>query len=171
MTLEASTFGAAFDKLPVETRCEIIRQLTIRKHRYIQALMRGYSTSTRAVIIGDTPGPGRPTNPRYHNTPFYSTKNSSLWLNRQLVEAGIDESKLLWFNAMLANGTDLPGHHIADLFDLKPVPWFFVLGGKAEMWMRRVAPTTAYTKVFHPQYVKRFRAGEPYELIKLLKIV
>ena len=168
--MTASIFGAAYDKLPSSTQEGIRRALLIRRFRYLQAIQqRGYSGETKAVIIGDTPGPGRPTQPNYHHTPFYSTKNSSLWLNRQLVEAGIDEKHLLWFNAQLADGTYLPGHHLKDLAHINPR--VFVLGGNAEMWVRRVAPHLPYTKVFHPQYAKRFRSKEPYELIDLLKKV
>lgn len=165
--MTASIFGAAFDKLPSLTQEDIRRQLTIRKFRYLRALKRGYDGGIKAVIIGDTPGPGRPNDPRYHHTPFYSTKNSSLWLNQQLVEAKIDESHLLWFNAKLADGTDLPDHHLTDVLRLNPR--IICLGNNAEVWVRRVAPTSVYTKVFHPQYAKRFRSKEPYALIDILK--
>lgn len=162
-----SPFGAAFDKLPQNIQLGISRALRHRMVMYIQAMGRGYSHETRAVIIGDTPGPGRPTTPGYHHTPFYSTRNSSLWLNRQLVEAGIDEHKLLWFNAELADGSELPGHHIQDILRIKPK--FFVLGGNAEKWFRKAAPGVEYTKVYHPQFAKRFKSKEPYALIDELR--
>ena len=167
--MSASIFGAAYDRLPVEVQVRIRRQLATRKHLYLQALRRVYSADTRAVIIGDTPGPQRPQGPGHHYTPFYSTKNCSLWLNKLLVEAGVDETKLLWFNAKLADGSELPGHHLTDLLRLNPVPLVIALGGNAEAWVRRSAPESPYIKVFHPQYAKRFRSKEPYGLIDTLK--
>lgn len=162
-----STFGAAFDKLPHEHQRAYIKAMSTRKLIYMEALRRGYRGTTKAVIIGDTPGPGRPTDPHYHHTPFYSTKHSSFWLNRQLVEAGIDESTLLWFNAQLADGSMLDGVHIQDVMRLEPK--FICLGGNAEKWFRSVAPTSEYVKIYHPQYAKRFRSKEEYELIAILK--
>lgn len=165
--MTASTFGAAYDKLPQEMQIAIRQQLRIRRHRYELALRRGYSGLTRVVLLGDTPGPARPTLPNFHHTPFYSTKNSSLWLNKQLIEAGIDENSLLWFNTTLADGKPLEAVHIEDLKHVKLC--IICLGGNAEMWMRRNAPTSEYVKVYHPQYAKRFHAKEPYALIGLLK--
>jgi hypothetical protein len=162
-----SPFGAAFDNLPRDTQLQYTHALKLRRHLYLQALERKYCQTTKVVIIGDTPGPGRPSASGYHHTPFYSTKNSSFWLNRQLIEADIPESCLLWFNAVLADGTDLPGIHIEDLQHLNPA--FIVLGGNAEKWMRRVAPTSEYIKVYHPQFAKRFKSKEPYELIDILR--
>jgi hypothetical protein len=163
----ASIFGAAFDKLTPEIQKGIRDQLQIRKHIYLRALHRQYNGLTKAIVIGDTPGPGRPTTAGYHHTPFYSTKNSSLWLNKQLVEAGIEEEKLVWFNAELADGTTLDPVYVQDLMAGKPA--IICLGGKAEMWVRRNAPTSEYVKVYHPQFAKRFKSKEPYALIDELK--
>lgn len=163
----ASIFGAAFDKLPRKTQSEIATQLRIRKHRYELALARGYSALTKVVLLGDKPGPGKPTTVGYHHTPFYSTKNSSLWLNKQLVEAGIDENALLWFNTEFADGTHLDAVHLQDLA-ARGVK-IICLGGLAEKWVRRVAPTSEYVKVYHPQFAKRFKSSEPYALIDEIK--
>lgn len=163
----ASTFGAAFDKLPRETQSAISKQLRIRKHRYTTALRHAYSGLTKVVILGDTPGPGKPTTGGYHHTPFYSTKNSSLWLNKQLIEAGIDENALLWFNTELADGSPLDPVYLHDLAHQNVK--IICLGGNAEMWMQRNAPTSEYVKVYHPQYAKRFQSKEPYALIDILK--
>ena len=167
--MTASTFGAAFDKLPAETRDGIFKQLKIRRLLYQTALGRGYYSEPRIVILGDTPGPGRPDTDGYHHTPFYSTKNSSLWVNKQLVEAGIDESQLLWFNTTLADGSSLDPIHIFDLARYSPA--IICLGGNAEKWVRRNVPTSKYVKVFHPQFAKRFRPTEPYALIDEIKKV
>jgi len=163
----ASPHGPAFDRLPVETQKKIARQLEIRKDNYLLALSRAYSCDVKVVILGDKPGPGRPTDPGWHHTPFYSTRQSSLWLNRLLVDCGIDEHDLLWFNVEHANGKPLDPIHLRDLERFRPT--FICLGGQAEMWMRRNAPTSRYEKVFHPQFVRRFKSREPYELIDLIK--
>lgn len=165
--MTASIFGAAFDKLPRETQSAISQQLRCRMVAYTQAMRRGYNGQTKVVIIGDTPGPGRPNTPNYHHTPFYSTKNSSLWVNKQLVEAGIDERKLLWFNSTLANGDVLDPIHIQDLLHRDRV--FIVLGGNAEKWFKKAAPDVPYVKVYHPQFAKRFKSTEPYALIDEIK--
>jgi len=164
-----STFGAAFDKLPRETQAKISQQLRTRLFHYTEAMRRGYYGGTKVVIIGDTPGPGRPTTPGYHHTPFYSTKNSSLWVNKLLVESDIDEDALLWFNAELADGSALNPVHIQDLMRLEPT--FIVLGGKAEKWFKAAAPGVKYVKVYHPQFAKRFKSKEPYALIDEIKKV
>jgi len=165
--MTASTFGAAFDKLSHETQRQFIHNLNMRRGHYA-GLMGGCSTlewisQVKAVILGDTPGPGRPTDPNYHHTPFYSTKNSSLWMNAQLVEAGIDERRLAWFNTTLADGTLLEQGKVTQFLPFNPK--IIVLGGNAEKWVRRIAPTPVYTKVFHPAFAKRFHSKEPYALI------
>ena len=164
-----STFGAAFDKLPHEIQRDICARLNIRRKLYLAALKctNEYTTGIKVVIIGDTPGPGRPNDPNFHHTPFYSTKNSSLWLNRQLTEAGIPEKSLLWFNAVHANGDEL------DPFCIRPFAAegakIVVLGGNAEKWFKSNFHGHSYTKVYHPQFAKRFRSTEPYALIEHLK--
>ena len=165
--MTASIFGAAFDKLSKETQAGISQQLRIRMIHYIYAMKRGYHGNIKFVIIGDTPGPGRPTEQNYHHTPFYSTKNSSLWLNRQLVENNVDENTLLWFNAELADGSSLDPIHIQDTLHFNAT--YIVLGGKAEAWFKKAAPKVPYRKVYHPQFAKRFKSKEPYELIEILK--
>jgi hypothetical protein len=167
--MTASIFGAAFDRLPRETQSAISKQLRTRLVYYTHAMKRGYYDKVRCVIIGDTPGPGRPKDKNYHHTPFYSTKNSSFWLNKMLVENNIDEKQLLWFNSTLANGDELDPIHIKDLDRRGDERVFIVLGGNAEKWFKKAAPGVPYYKVFHPQYAKRFRSKEPYALIDLLK--
>ncbi|WP_407305336.1 hypothetical protein [Acinetobacter sp.] len=165
--MATSNFGAAFDKLHPDIQLKIARALQTRKLHYIEAMRRGYNGMSKVVIIGDTPGPGRPTTPGYHHTPFYSTKNSSLWVNRLLAEADIDERALLWFNAELADGKALNPIHVQDLMRLNPT--FIVLGGNAEKWFKMAAPGVKYVKVYHPQFAKRFKSKEPYALIDEIK--
>lgn len=159
--------GRAFLALPADLQDKILRRLSARRHAYMLALQRGYSGSVKAIILGDKPGPGRPTTAGFHFTPFFSTRNSSLWLNKMLEENDIDESRLLWFNVEMADGSSLDPIHLEDMKRFNPT--IICLGGQAEMWMRRNAPTSPYVKVFHPQYAKRFRSNEPYALIDELK--
>lgn len=167
--MTASIFGGAFDRLPEKVQTAVRQQLRIRRHRYELALRRGYSGLTKIVLLADKPGPGRPTTIGYHHTPFYSTKNSSLWLNLQLVDNGIDENQLLWFNTEMADGTPLNPVHLEDLKRFTPT--IICLGGNAEKWVQRNAPTSEYVKVHHPQFAKRFKSKEPYALIPEMKKV
>lgn len=161
-----STFGGAFDRLDTDLQRRIISSLRTRKQRYLHA-MDGKPTEPRFVLLGDTPGPGRPTDPTYHHTPFYSTRNSSLWINRLLQERAVDEGALTWFNTTLANGSPLdPAVFTAQL---TRSPLVICLGGNAERWLKCNARWSApYLKVHHPQAWKRFRSREPYPLLDLL---
>jgi hypothetical protein len=167
--MTTSAFGAAFDRLPREAQIKIIDQLRIRRMKYTAALYRMYLGNSKVIIIGDKPGPGRPSNPEYHHTPFYSTKHSSLWLNQLLIEANINELDLLWFNAELANGSPLNPIYLQDLAPTNPQ--IIVLGGNAESWINRHVPEAKYVRVHHPQFMKRFKSKEPYALIDEIKKV
>lgn len=164
----ASIFGAAFDKLPGETQRGIRQALQLRRLKYMKAMNRGYS-DTKFVLLADTPGPGRPNTPGYHHTPFYSTKNSSLYINKMLVEAGANEADFQWFNTTLADGTALDPIHLQDLMRFKPK--IICLGGKAENWLLKTTDCQlAYGKVHHPQAWKRFHGSERYPLLDLLNL-
>lgn len=164
----ASTFGAAFDKLQEDVKREILRSLVERRKRYTRA-MRGERVETKVILLGDTPGPGRPTDPSYHHTPFYSTKNSSLWINRYLWEHGIPETSLLWFNTTLADGQPLDSRLVSK--QLCSNPTIICLGGNAEKWFKQrfTYRPDSYAKVHHPQAWKRFHAKEHYPLIDILE--
>lgn len=159
--------GVAFSKLPEETKQALFEQLRTRRIHYELAKRRGYNGGVRAVLLGDKPGPGRPTATGYHHTPFYSTKHTSLWLNLMLLEEKIDENRLLWFNVESADGQALNPIHIQDLRRLHPV--FICMGGEAEKWMKKNAPGVPYTKVFHPSFAKRFQHDTRYNLLDVLK--
>ena len=164
-----STFGAAFDKLPRETQRDLCAQLRCRKKLYLEALQRVYSSDTKVVLVADKPGPGRPTTPGFHHTPFCGMKYSSLWINRLLLEAEIPEQHLLWFNAELADGTLLDPIHLSDLATLNPT--VIALGGNAGKYLTKHAPGVRFERVHHPQFAKRFKSKEPYALIDLLRQV
>jgi hypothetical protein len=165
-----STFGAAFDKLPHELQRRIIKSLNIRRNKHVLVMgMEYFCQGIEVVLLGDTPGPGRPTDPNYHHTPFYSTKHCSLWVNKLLVEEGIDERRLLWFNTTLADGTPLEQGKVTPYINAGAK--LICLGGKAEAWVRRIHPLPEYVKVNHPQFAKRFKSKEPYALITEIKKV
>lgn len=159
--------GPTFSKLPENVKEKLFEQIKTRRMLYELARKRGYNSNVRAVILGDKPGPGRPSNAGYHHTPFFSTKNTSLWLNSLLLANGIDEKQLLWFNVEHADGSPLDPIHIEDLRRLHPT--LIVMGGNAEKWVRANAPTSPYVKVFHPSFAKRFKSSEPYSLISEIK--
>jgi hypothetical protein len=162
----ASTFGGAFDKLDHQLQRTIISNLNQRRKNYCAALTGKRWPEMKVILVGDRPGPGAkklPTN--HHHTPFYSTKNSSLWLNKQLAELGVDENTLLWLNAADMNG--VPSHpcHIEGWGN----PSIIALGGNAAKWLDQW-PGKRYTKVHHPQAWKRFHAHEPYPLLGYLQL-
>lgn len=116
------------------------------------------------LIIGDRPGPGAPKEPGYHHTAFYSTKHCSGWLNAALVLEGIKEDKLLWVNSADENGTPLSPSVLEH-------PWrnVIVLGGNAKKWLQKnVDWSFKFHYAHHPQYHKRFKNNERYELLDLL---
>ncbi len=168
----ASIFGGAFDKLPEATQHSIISSLKTRKEHYCRGLLGWRPDSVKVILVGDRPGPGALKLPaNHHHTPFYSTKNSSLWLNRNLVEAGVDESKLFWINAYDVHGKPAHGSHLSMW---KSVSHVFLLGGNAVKWYMKEAQhlVPIFVEVehfFHPQAWKRFKSKEEYPLIPALK--
>lgn len=162
-----SIFGAAFDRLDKTLKKRIVDSLKVRRLRYMSA-MAGRKVPTKFILLADTPGPGRPADPDYHHTPFYSTKNSSLWINRLLAEAQVNEEALLWFNTTLTDGSPLSSQIFFNQIECDPT--VICLGGNAEKWLQAQTLYRApYEKVFHPQAWKRFRSSEPYPLLEHLK--
>jgi hypothetical protein len=163
----------AFERLPDKVQRGIVQALETRRQHYLWALTRNYAVSIETVLIADKPGPGRPKipglnhDPAFHHTPFCGYSHSSLWLNQQLVQAGVDEEKLLWFNAEMADGSPLDPVHVLDLVPRNPR--FIALGNNAVRWIEKHTPLRQYIKVHHPQFAKRFKSKEPYELIDILR--
>lgn len=159
--------GAAFNSLDPLERSGILHALEVRKERYLAAL-GGAQVQTRVILLADAPGPGRPTDPNHHHTPFYSIRNSSLWLNSALFKEGIPEENLLWINTTLADRKALD----PSIFytQLKKQVMVICLGGNAEHWLCRMAMYGgSYMKVHHPQSWKRFHSKKPYPLLEHLK--
>lgn len=166
----ASTFGAAFDKLDREVQQRIFKQLQHRRGRYMRA-MNMETRCTQVILLADTPGPGRPNTPGYHHTPFYSTKNSSLWLNVQLVKLDVPETSLLWFNTTLADGSKLDRAIVELQLKANPGVQVICLGGNAQKWFSaNFSEYAPVATVYHPQAHKRFHSKEPYQLLGLLQL-
>jgi hypothetical protein len=157
------SFGAAFLALSKEDRRDYSRRLQLRRFKYVRATMANLFGPAAVVLLGDTPGPQRPTDPRYHHTPFYSTKNSSFWINRLLQTSDIPEEPLIWYNTTHANGAPLD----APCVTAYPEAAVIALGANAEKWAKLNG--IACQRVHHPQAWKRFHSAEEYPLIPLLK--
>jgi hypothetical protein len=165
----ASAFGAAFDKLDREVKQSIFKMLQHRRIRYLKA-MHGQTVSAEVILLGDTPGPGRPANTGYHHTPFYSTKNSSLWLNKLLAEHSVPETSLLWYNTTLADGTSLSKEAVSKQLEAGGDVQVICLGANARKWAdANIAEHQFISTVQHPQAWKRFHSKEPYPLMGLLQ--
>lgn len=156
----ASTFGAAFDKLDHGLQRSIIASLGLRRKNYCAGLAGQRWAQCRVIMVGDRPGPGAKKLPAtHHHTPFYSTKNSSLWLNKRLVEIGVHENDLFWLNSADLNGVPTHPSHLEGWHDVKLV----ALGNNASAWLD--SHQKEHFKVQHPQAWKRFHSSDPYPLL------
>lgn len=159
----ASIFGGAFDRLDEHLQKSILSSLRHRRANYAQALAGVRWPEMRVILVGDRPGNGAKLLPaNHHHTPFYSTKNSSLWLNRLLVEEGVLENSLFWINSADMHGTPSSYDHLENWHS----PKIIALGGNASKWLAKGG--YAHEQVWHPQAWKRFKNGERYPLIELL---
>jgi hypothetical protein len=149
-----------------EQKLKMMARLHTRKERYLRALSHGIS-GQNVLLIGDRPGPGAPKDPGYIHTPFYSTKYSSGWLNGLLDEHQIPESGLVWINSADENGNPADPTVLTQFSRCATI----VLGGNAEKWYLTAGASKSqpWIKVTHPQYHKRFRNKERYELIDELE--
>jgi hypothetical protein len=114
----------------------------------------------RILLVGDRPGPSRPNDAHYHFTPFFSLKNSSMWLNKQLEKYQIDEAALAWLNSTRFDDTP---ENIQLITLLRPSK-IIALGEAASQWLDQ----HEHVRVNHPQYQKRFLSTQQYQLIQLL---
>lgn len=102
--------------------------------------------------------------------PFCDVRACSGWLNSQLELARIPEERLYWVNALNNDGTKLA---LAPLVDNLYPSAIIALGKVAEQLCKsaksRSLEFTKFITVPHPQYWKRFKHHEPYQLIWELK--
>lgn len=152
-----------YSQLSESDKKAVAKRLVTRKLRYLSLLNGKLTGSVKVLLVGDRPGPAAPTDPTYHHTPFYSTKHCSGWLNACLHLEGIAEDELLWINAYDREGNP------ADFSLLKNlrVEKIVALGGNAEKWLKQNG-VSEYYKVSHPQFHKRFKSSERYELLDKL---
>ncbi len=154
---------AAFDKLDAVQKRNYLSNMKLRKERYL-ALLQGSATGPFSfILIGDRPGPGAPKNTGYHHTPFYSTNNSSFWLNFGLLSRDIAESSLLWINSHMHDGQPF---NVSLLKDYTASATVVALGENAAKWA--VKNGVRHYKVPHPQFWKRFKSKEVYPLFELM---
>jgi hypothetical protein len=159
-----------FKDLTAEEKSQVEKNLEIRKARYEKYVLadRKPADIVKLIIVGDRPGPAAPKDPSYHHTPFYSTKHCSGWLNALLLKEGIDESDLLWINAFDKDGN--PSSH--DVLELTPpdlLSCIIALGNNASRWLKENG--WFHFKIDHPQFHKRFKNSERYELPDLIRSV
>jgi hypothetical protein len=161
--VSVSVFGAAFDRLPKEEQWAYAARLKTRKINHARGLS-GHRWPVKAVLVGEKPGNGARNLPaNFHHTPFYSTKNSSLWLNTLLLRTGINEEHLFWINSADMDGVPASTSHLQGWGDAEII----ALGGAAEKWISGAGMTCA--RFYHPQAWKRFRSKEEYPLIAFLQ--
>jgi len=166
----ASLYGGQYDRLTREMQQKMYFQLALRKDNYASGLA-GQRWDAKFILVGDRPGPGASKMPaNWHHTPFYSTRNSSFWMNKQLIEAGIPENNLFWLNSADMHGVPTnPGHLLGWGAGCRLV----ALGGAAAKWIGSQLKTAGlpvqYEKEWHPAAWKRFHSKTPYPLIPLLQ--
>ena len=125
------------------------------------------------LLIADRPGPGAPDTDNYHHTPFYAKTHSGGWLNANLVEACIPETRLFWENSANRHGQPMDPR----ILSIRPWRKIFMLGNNAETWIRKnlehvsLAHDGDMKKVLHPQAHKRWNSKAPYDLIAELQIL
>jgi len=162
----------SYAALSEQEKRQVTKNLVLRRKLYARNALRlisarGCPDKNRVVIVGDRPGPGAPTDPSYHHTPFYSTKHCSGWLNALLLKEGIPEERLLWLNAFDKDGNPTSAEQLTRLCPAAIV----ALGGNAAKWLTSAVGLRSdqFVETYHPQYWKRFRSKERYPLLDILK--
>jgi len=116
---------------------------------------------SKVILVGDKPSELTDYD-SLTQWPFcsFSNQGSSLWLTKQLENAGIPESDLMWVNQ--SSGLSW----IERVYN-RPV---IALGSEAALRLTQLRSIrTVVHEVPHPQHHKRFRSSEEYPLIPLLK--
>lgn len=117
------------------------------------------SASPKVILVGEKPS--EPTNrDTAWQFPFCSFgSGSSGWVTQHLMNAGIRERELFWVNAD------------SGLYSLKEM-WSVPIIALGQEAAKRVASDVGREPdavVSHPQYHKRFKAGEDYELAATIR--
>jgi hypothetical protein len=159
--------STGYKRLSPELQKSLLNRVMYRRYQYTKFWSRDLlPEECNILIVGDRPAPSAPADYSvFWYTPFGALRNSSLYLNLELENAGIDEHDLTW-----TNSTNISGESLSPAFlDPNRFPWkrIIALGGHATYWV-----TSAGHKcesIPHPSYWKRFHSKEPYPLIDLLK--
>ena len=117
------------------------------------------STDSKVILVGEKPSDHTDAD-TLMQWPFssFSRQGSSAWLTEMLHANGILETDLLWLNAGTGFVTPL------ERLYARPV---IALGNEASKELAR--HHISHETVAHPQHHKRFKGGEPYPLIDLIK--
>lgn len=99
-----------------------------------------------------------------HNLPFFSTSNSSAYLNRALAEAGFKEDEFCLVNAYNHDGSPNKLQQFDITIPLGKVAVQAVLDARE----RRAIDTRLY-EMPHPQYWKRFHASQFDRYVEMLR--
>jgi len=144
----------------------VSQRLVLRKNIYLNALKGVCAIKDPILIVGDRPGPSAPREETYHHTPFYSIKHCSGWLNAALHIEQIPEEKLVWINSADKDGID------TDFNVIKCINpgTIIALGANARKWLNKNG-VARFEYTHHPQYHKRFRNTERYDLLDKLKSI
>lgn len=96
--------------------------------------------------------------------PFCDDVGCSGWLNSLLEAESIPEESLFWVNAKNNDGTLIK---LKELVDVLLPSMIFALGKTATNLC--IAEGENFKSFQHPQYHKRFKSKQPYDLISQLK--
>lgn len=120
------------------------------------------SPSAEILLVGEQP------NSALLDLPFFGSKRSSGWLNDRIANANISEQHLA-----LTNALDIRGQARDLAFIISQMPCLktvITLGrtAKAQVERQHCPAFVNYVEVPHPQYWKRFRAGETMQYTDML---
>lgn len=120
----------------------------------------GHFGDNDIVLVGERPSGVSPLQKTY---PFCGLNGSSKWMNNLLDAEKIDEADLFWVNAYDGYGKSNDPLLVKNCLSATVI----ALGNVASEWCKENG--VIHLKIYHPQYWKRFRAGERYPLLDLIK--
>lgn len=156
-----------WNKLSEDQKRQFAKNLVQRRISYETWHRHGEIAAAKDILlIADRPGPGAPNTDNYHHTPFYAKTYSGGWLNANLVEGCIPETRLFWENSANRHGEPMG----PQILSVRQWTKIFALGNNAETWLKKNG-ITEYTKCLHPQAHKRWHSKKPYNLIEELNVL
>jgi hypothetical protein len=157
----------AYDS-PGEARAEdpargipIVREsLERRRGRHPAALSSAGSLEARVVLVGSRPGDPKAPDP-FYRWPFvsFSDGGCSRWFTTRLLNAGVEESDLLWINAAEVGVTGI--RHLAK--SVRSDAFWFLMGKEAaDVVLEHPPRGIRYEIIEHPQYWNRCHHSRPW---------